>query len=133
MWTLPAKRYTFILKDELLSKNPENGREQATISYEYDFEASTAPQTGEKSTSVFIPWSNLTPTYRGKEKKDAAPIDLTSVKRISIMMRRLATAQVYVSSIRSMTDALQFLRDPRGTFLALTSLDQSRYTFSSGS
>lgn len=81
------------MKDELLSRDPETGREQATISYEYDFEVpGTILANGEETTgsSIFIPWSSLKPTYRGKERKDAKPLDLTSIKRVSIMMRRYA-------------------------------------------
>ena len=50
-----GKRYTFILKDELLARNPDNGREQATISYEYDFAVSEDAAQAEASF-VFIPW-----------------------------------------------------------------------------
>lgn len=89
MWWI-AKKYTFILKDNLLDRNPENGREQATISWEYDFEVLQTIGADEKAKteSVFIPWSNLRPTYRGKQKNDADPLDLKSIKRMSIMMRR---------------------------------------------
>lgn len=61
------QRYTLILKDELLPPKAENGREQATISYEADFEL--PPQTqpgGTKNRLVFIPWKSLNATYRGK-------------------------------------------------------------------
>lgn len=75
------KQYTFVLKDEILPKDP-GGREQSTISWEYDF---VAKDTGER---VWIAWEDLKPTYRGKEKKDAEPLKLGNVKRISIMMRR---------------------------------------------
>jgi len=75
-----------ILKDELLPKKPENGREQATISYEYDFQSSV--HHVENGTTEDIPWAKFKPTYRGKEKKDAAPLDPSNIKRISIMMRR---------------------------------------------
>ncbi len=75
------KKYTFILKDEILPANPENGREQSTISYEYDFNASSAK-------GLFVPWHALKPTYRGKEKKDAKPLDTKKIMRFSIMMRR---------------------------------------------
>lgn len=37
---------------------------------------------------VFLPWSEFGATYRGKEKKDADPLDLKSVKRVGLMMRR---------------------------------------------
>ncbi|KAF2691287.1 CIA30-domain-containing protein [Lentithecium fluviatile CBS 122367] len=81
-----GKRYTFILKDELLSPKLENGREQATVSYEYDF---TNPEDAAQAehSFVFVPWKDFTPTYRGKEKKDAKALDRKNVKRFSIMMR----------------------------------------------
>ncbi|KAK3634517.1 hypothetical protein LTR56_015245 [Elasticomyces elasticus] len=70
------KRYTFILKDKLLSPNPENGREQATISYEADFDL--LPQTIPGNThdrTVIIPFASLNATYRGKLQKDAPALD----------------------------------------------------------
>jgi len=83
------KRYTLILKDTLLDKDPETGREQATISWECDFELPPQAEPGETlERQVYVPWSSLNPTYRGKLKKDARPIDLKNVKRFSIMMRR---------------------------------------------
>ncbi|KAF2739948.1 NADH:ubiquinone oxidoreductase complex I intermediate-associated protein 30 [Polyplosphaeria fusca] len=81
-----AKRYTFILKDELLPSNPDNGREQSTISYEYDFTVSEDAAMAE-SSFILVKWDDLKPTYRGKEKKDAAKLDTKKVKRVSIMMR----------------------------------------------
>lgn len=87
------KRYTLILKDTLLERNPDNGREQSTISWECDFELPWQTVPGDaKDRSIFIPWSSLNPTYRGKLKKDAEPIDLMKIKRFSIMMRRWAMA-----------------------------------------
>ncbi|KAF1840834.1 CIA30-domain-containing protein [Cucurbitaria berberidis CBS 394.84] len=75
-----GKKYTLTLKDEILPLNPENGREQSTISYEYDFSSSSAE-------GLYVPWHALKATYRGKEKKDAKPLNTKSVKRFSIMMR----------------------------------------------
>jgi len=75
------KRYTFLIKDELLPESPE-GREQSTISWEYDF---NADREGEK---LFIRWADLKPTYRGKEKTDVKPLDLRNIRRMSIMNRR---------------------------------------------
>ncbi|TGO33561.1 hypothetical protein BHYA_0239g00010 [Botrytis hyacinthi] len=74
------KMYTFILKDELLPKSP-NGREQSTISWEFDFKGPA------DHSSILVKWADLKPTYRGREKKDAAPLDLKNIKRFSIMMR----------------------------------------------
>lgn len=76
-----GKRYTLTLKDELLPKSP-NGREQSTISWEYDFKAY---KDGEK---LYVLWDDFKATYRGRDKKDANPLDLKHIKRISIMMRR---------------------------------------------
>ena len=45
-----TKRYTFILKDQLLALDPETGREQSTISYEYDFQVSMEA----KGNSAFV-------------------------------------------------------------------------------
>jgi hypothetical protein len=75
------KKYTLILKDELLPKSP-NGREQSTTSWEYDF------QLGKDGGKVYVRWSDLKPTYRGRERKNAEPLDLKNIKRISLMMRR---------------------------------------------
>lgn len=51
------KRYTLILKDELLPPDHQTGREQATISYECDFELPPQTEPGEShNRSVFIPF-----------------------------------------------------------------------------
>ncbi|KAI7221789.1 hypothetical protein KC333_g1554 [Hortaea werneckii] len=104
------KRYTFILKDELLPPNPENGREQATISYETDFELPPQTVPGEtRDRYVFIPFKSLNPTYRGKLQKDAPPLDTSNVKRMSIMMRSFFGAQEgdFSLSIRAITAVSQ--------------------------
>lgn len=64
----------------------DDGREQSTISYEYDFSAAG-------NYSVFIPWSELKPTYRGKEKDDAPPLNTKNIKRWSFMMRSFFGSQ----------------------------------------
>ncbi|KAJ9668595.1 hypothetical protein H2201_001237 [Coniosporium apollinis] len=101
-----SKRYTFILKDELLPKNPENGREQSTISYEYDFQVQKdehSQSSSSKGTKIVMPWDALKATYRGKEKRDAAPLDTKNIKRLSVMMRSFFGDQEgdFALSIRS--------------------------------
>ncbi|KAE9377200.1 CIA30-domain-containing protein [Stipitochalara longipes BDJ] len=81
-----GKKYTLILKDELLPKSP-NGREQSTVSWEYDFKGDT------HGGKVFVHWDDFNATYRGREKKDAKPLDLRHVKRISLMMRSFFGSQ----------------------------------------
>ncbi|KAL1607881.1 hypothetical protein SLS60_002819 [Paraconiothyrium brasiliense] len=98
-----GKRYTFILKDELLPRNPDNGREQATISWEYDFTVSEDAAQAE-SSFVYIPWKELKPTYRGKEKETAKKFDTKNVKRFSIMMRRYAYQKNGLSSLCFVAD-----------------------------
>lgn len=93
------KKYTFILKDTLLPPNPENGREQSTISYEYDFRVDSPGTSNSDSggdppelaapVTVYIPWNEFKPTYRGKEQGSDAPrLNYKGVKRFSLMMRR---------------------------------------------
>ena len=87
------KKYTFILKDELLPQSP-NGREQSTISWEYDF------RVGKDGEQILIRWKDFKPTFRGKEKPDAKPLDLLNVRRISIMMRRYISFASILSHLR---------------------------------
>lgn len=83
-----GKKYTLTLKDEILPKRPD-GREQSTVSWEYDFVTAdlTKHDRGEGG-EIFVPWEDFVPTYRGREMKDAKPLDLKKVKRFSLMMRR---------------------------------------------
>ncbi|KAF1939576.1 CIA30 family protein [Clathrospora elynae] len=74
-----GKKYTLTLKDEILPLMAD-GREQSTISYEYDFSSTS-------KMALFVPWHAMKPTYRGKPKNDAAPLDTKNVKRFSLMMR----------------------------------------------
>lgn len=77
----------------MLPPDPDTGREQSTISYECDFELPPQAEPGHAyDKSVFIPWSSLNATYRGKLKKDAKKIDLKKIKRMSIMIRRCAAS-----------------------------------------
>ncbi|KAF1825786.1 CIA30-domain-containing protein [Dissoconium aciculare CBS 342.82] len=100
------KRYTLTLKDELLPTNETNGREQASISYECDFELPPQTIPGDATDRVvFIPWSSLNATYRGRLQPDAKPIDLEHVKRFSLMMRSFFGTQEgdFSLSIRSIS------------------------------
>ncbi|KAI9677049.1 MAG: hypothetical protein M1817_006888 [Caeruleum heppii] len=81
------KQYTLIFKDTLLPRNPDDGREQSTISYEYDFR-SRELGSSEIRRTLQIPWSSLKATYRGRVQEDAPAIHLQDIKRISLMMRR---------------------------------------------
>jgi hypothetical protein len=75
-------RYTLVLKDEVPGRRPD-GREESSVSWEYEFEI---PQGS--AGEVTMPLAEFRPTYRGREKKDAAPLDLRHVRRLSFMMRR---------------------------------------------
>ncbi|KAI9759046.1 MAG: hypothetical protein M4579_002635 [Chaenotheca gracillima] len=106
-----GKQYTLILKDEILPKNPNNGREQASISYEYDFKREI-PEGSQQTVKVFIPWSDLKATYRGREKKDAPKLNVHNVRRVSLMMRSFFGTQegpfnLSVRSISAVTKAAE--------------------------
>lgn len=85
-----AKRYALTVKDEVKPPNPENGREQSTVSWEYDFQFKhdESSAASEKEHVLDIPWSDFKPTYRGREKKDAGPLKLKAIRGFSFMMRR---------------------------------------------
>ncbi|KKK26312.1 hypothetical protein ARAM_001564, partial [Aspergillus rambellii] len=75
-----SKLYTLTLKNEILPKRPD-GREQSSVSWEIDFRT---PETGK----VVVKWAGFKATYRGREMKKNPPcLDLTNIKRMSIMMR----------------------------------------------
>lgn len=80
-----GKRYTITLKDEILPLSPD-GREQSTVSYEFDFDSAGAE-------GIFVPWNALKANYRGREQEDAEPLDVEDVKRFSIMMRSFFAQQ----------------------------------------
>lgn len=83
-----AKQYTFNIKDELLPRDPNTGREQSTISYEFDFRVPPpSSRRHSKEYKLWIPWKQLSATYRGREKKDAPKLKTESIKRFGIMCR----------------------------------------------
>lgn len=82
-----GKKYTLTLKDEAVPKRPD-GRDQSTISWEYDFVSPKEGDGGSGDQVLYIPWGDFKPTYRGKPKPDAPGLDLANVRRISLMMRR---------------------------------------------
>jgi len=105
-----AKRYTFILKDEILAHRPD-GREQSGISYEYEFHAEK-----DKKSVVRIPWGQLKATYRGREKKDVEPLDLKRVKRFSLMMRRWVLWGFFLVVIRLLMVFHSYFAQQKGAF-----------------
>ncbi|KAL4796460.1 complex I intermediate-associated protein 30-domain-containing protein [Aspergillus venezuelensis] len=93
------KRYTLILKDEILPKRPD-GRERSSISWEFDF---------RPSERVVVRWGDLKATYRGKEVRDVEPLKVEEVKRVSVMMRSFFGTQegdfrLSISSIAGWND-----------------------------
>ncbi|KAF1817264.1 CIA30-domain-containing protein [Eremomyces bilateralis CBS 781.70] len=75
-----VKNYTFSVKDMILRRQPE-GQGQGTLSYEADFTLSGS------ETDVFLPFSRMNATYRGKPINNAPELRLSSIKQMSIMMR----------------------------------------------
>lgn len=81
------KRYALTLKDEMPGRR-DDGRERSTVSWEAAFQPSTAPAETADRRVVLLRWDDFVPTYRGREKRDARPLDPSAIKRIGLMMRR---------------------------------------------
>ncbi|OIW25013.1 CIA30-domain-containing protein [Coniochaeta ligniaria NRRL 30616] len=76
------KTYTLILKDtEALPKRPD-GREQSTVNWEYDF--CLGSSSGGR---LVMRLEDFKPTYRGRPRPDAEPLNLHRILAMSIMMR----------------------------------------------
>ncbi|KAK7424488.1 hypothetical protein QQX98_000453 [Neonectria punicea] len=84
-----GKKYTINLKDTVLPPT-ESGAEQATISWEFDFQLPVTETKQRKGAidRVVINFADLVPTFRGRVQNDTAPLDLANIKRVSIMIRR---------------------------------------------
>lgn len=101
------------MKDTILPPDPNTGREQSTVSWEYDFRAqdpdivqnlNLASEQNLRSEEhdlklLFIPWNEFKPTYRGREVADPEPLKTNQVRRISIMMRRYVQHCLPITSI----------------------------------
>lgn len=91
-----GKTYTLNIKDTVLPPLAD-GREQATVSWEHDFQIpATVGPANDTSTSaapavyeqVVVRFEDLVPTYRGRIQNDTAPLNLTGIKRVNLMIRR---------------------------------------------
>ena len=97
------KVYTIVLKDHILPPNPNNGPEQATTSWEYDFSTSACQPEASVELSelkLFVPWDRFKPTYRGKPINNTKYLGLSDIKGISIMIRRFVNqaGQMFVNA-----------------------------------
>ncbi|OCT52088.1 hypothetical protein CLCR_09141 [Cladophialophora carrionii] len=94
-----GKVYTLILKDEILPRDPDTGRERSTISWEFNFTGSRCrPGSHGRSSpsgpsAFFVPWDHFKPTFRGKRCDDPKSLDLSDVKGVSIMIRSFFGSQ----------------------------------------
>lgn len=83
-----GKTYTLVLKDEDSQDRRDDGRERAGVSWEAEFQVSKDKSEAMKGgQKVWVPWSALKATYRGKEKVDAGQIKTAEIKRLGLMMR----------------------------------------------
>ncbi|KAL8975072.1 MAG: hypothetical protein Q9197_000708 [Variospora fuerteventurae] len=93
-----GKTYTLILKDEIPGETRDDGRERAGTSWEAEFPLSKSGKhkdgKAEEREIVWVPWSALKPTYRGKEKQDAGKLKLGEIRRLGFMMRRYVSPWV---------------------------------------
>lgn len=107
-----GKKYTLTLKDAIPGKRPD-GRDESGLSWEVDFVGV------EEGRDVFVRWEDFRATYRGREKKDAEPLNLKDVKRISLMMRRYVFMCEPIDSGAWLTDdnVVASLTNKKATFL----------------
>ncbi|KAK2614104.1 hypothetical protein N8I77_000959 [Diaporthe amygdali] len=81
-----GKTYTLNVKDTVLP--PVNGVEQASVSWEHDFQLPAQEATSaDDYAQVVVMFEDLIPTYRGRVQNDTAPLDLADIKRFNIMIR----------------------------------------------
>lgn len=118
-----GKKYTFNLKDTV--PPPVNGVEQSGVSWEFDFQIPAVNHTDGAVEKVVMSFSAFVPTFRGRVQNDTAPLNLTSIKRVNFMIRRLVrsvSCELWVGSnaviasllsrmgISSCTSSLRLLR-----------------------
>ena len=108
------KCYTLVLKDTLLPRS-DNGREQAGLSWEYDFHVALEPTCPEQLL-IQIPWSDFKPCYRGKEIGGAKPLDTSGIKRISFMMRRQVKVRFHAEVGTDRSILTSFFGSQQGPF-----------------
>ncbi|KAJ4160442.1 hypothetical protein NW754_003563 [Fusarium falciforme] len=74
------QKFTLTVKDTIPERR-EDGRDEAGVSWEVDFEP---PAEGG---IIVKKWDEFRATYRGRDLDDPKPLDLGDIKRISLMMR----------------------------------------------
>ncbi|KAI0811745.1 NADH:ubiquinone oxidoreductase intermediate-associated protein 30 [Xylaria sp. FL0064] len=71
-------KYTLIIKDTAPTDRGD-GRLESSVSWEYDFDGGAEEWR--------VSWGEFKPTYRGKPKPDAKPLNLADIRSVSIMVR----------------------------------------------
>ncbi|WBW74143.1 mitochondrial protein complex assembly protein [Schizosaccharomyces osmophilus] len=79
-------KYTFIIKDD---HQKRGDHERSTLSYEYDF----SPSFSKEDQSIYIPFSEFRPTYRGRPVEGAPPLDTSEIVQFSFMNRSFFNSQ----------------------------------------
>ncbi|GKT63339.1 CIA30 family protein [Colletotrichum tofieldiae] len=108
-----GKRYSFNLKDTV--PPPINGVEQSGVSWEFNFQLPAVNHTDGQTEKVVIPISEFVPTFRGRVQNNTAPLDLTSIKRVNIMIRSFFAEQdgdfeLHIKSVVASKEGSQELR-----------------------
>lgn len=87
-----GKTYTLNIKDTVAPL--VGGREQATVSWEWDFQipsedsAAVVVSAAGNYTQSTVKFGDLVPTFQGTVQTGIAPLNLTSIKRVNFMIRR---------------------------------------------
>ena len=89
-----GKAYTFIVRDEVQRGKRKDGRDKAGISWEVEFAApgdgedQKGSEEGMRGEVIWVPWTALKATYRGKEIDKPGKLKVDRIRRLGIMMRR---------------------------------------------
>jgi Complex I intermediate-associated protein 30 (CIA30) len=129
---LSNKTFTFILKDTVppTYTDPDSGRnrEESTILYEANFRPSEdVSSAGER---IVLPFAKFKPVYRGRDKPDAPPLDLSNIRRMSLMTRRWESSSVSANILHCIDILLDSFFDAQDGPFKLTVVRIAAFTAS---
>lgn len=109
-------QFVLVIKNEIPEdREGGGGRRESNLSYEFSFDTRELGMEGTSKVVLLAEWGSFVPTFRGREQKEAPPLDPTAIHEIvSSIIRRvgssLMTGTVFHVSFR--------IREAGGEFLA---------------
>lgn len=76
-------KFVLVIKNEIPEdREGGGGRRESNVSYEYPFDTRDFGIQGTPKVVLFAEWASFVPTFRGREQKEAPPLDPTAVHEI---------------------------------------------------